>query len=186
MNSVQDINSNKIERLPIYDLREGMPGITQAFGECLAQAASVCLEDQKHESNTKLSVDGDFKKIYALLWEEATEQIRRCWGDEEVTTEHGAYGIAILLIPRLTEMTVIERSRKGTGFDYWLGSKSNFEPLFQEKARLEVSGIRNGTEAQIRSRVNKKLEQTNKSDGSLPAIVAVVEFSEPRSHIIKK
>jgi len=37
---------------------------------------------------------------------------------------------------------VIERSRKGTGFDYWLGSADEVGELpFQNKVRLEVSGI---------------------------------------------
>jgi hypothetical protein len=49
---------------------------------------------------------------------------------------------AILLMRALTGYTVIERSRKGTGFDWWLGTEDN---LFQGKVRLEVSGILRGT-----------------------------------------
>jgi hypothetical protein len=47
-----------------------------------------------------------------------------------------------MLIRQLTQFTVIERSRKGTGFDYWLGSEDEAGELpFQNKVRLEVSGI---------------------------------------------
>ncbi|MFN6464941.1 MAG: hypothetical protein RMZ41_024410 [Nostoc sp. DedVER02] len=48
-----------------------------------------------------------------------------------------------MLIRQLTEFTVIERSRKGTGFDYWLGSEEETGELpFQNKVRLQVPGIR--------------------------------------------
>jgi hypothetical protein len=34
-------------------------------------------------------------------------------------------GINLMPLTKLTDFTVIERSRKGTGFDYWLGSETN-------------------------------------------------------------
>jgi len=182
----QNAAATQLEELHLNALKEGTPGITQAFGEGLAQAASVCLEDQRHSSGDQMNVDGDFNRVYAMSWDTTTEQMRQCWADPEVATEHGAYGIASLLVPRLTDLTVIQRSRKGTGFDFWLGPEGDPAPLFQKKARLEVSGIRNGTKAIIQSRVRQKLEQIGRSDGPLPALVIVVEFGEPRSRVIKK
>src|ERR1035438_522994 len=41
-------------------------------------------------------------------------------------------------------MVVVLRSRKGTGFDYWLGKGG--DAAFAAKARLEVSGILDGGE----------------------------------------
>ncbi|MEC4819430.1 MAG: hypothetical protein SAK29_40100 [Scytonema sp. PMC 1069.18] len=74
--------------------------------------------------------------------------MRRFNADTEVATEYGAYGIAALLMPYLTGLTVIERSIKGKslGFDFWLGSIDDPNTLFQRKARLEVSGIRKGSQ----------------------------------------
>ena len=112
--------------------------------------------------------------------------MRRCWNDDEVATEHGAYAIATLLVPRITNLQVVERSKKGTGFDYWLGSSTETEALFQNKARLEVSGIRAGPEATIVGRLRKKLGQTQKSDATLSAMVIVVEFSGPQSRVAKR
>ena len=112
--------------------------------------------------------------------------MRRCWNDDEVATEYGAYGIATLLVPRITNLQVVERSKKGTGFDYWLGSSMETETLFQNKARLEVSGIRAGSEATIVGRVRKKLGQTVKSDAALSVMVIVVEFSGPQSRVAKR
>lgn len=100
--------------------------------------------------------------------------------------EHGACGIAVLLVDSLTEYTVVERSQKGTGIDYWLGKKGANEPLFQAKARLEISGIRQGGEKDIETRVRRKETQIAPSDGSLPGIIVVVEFSAPRARMRTK
>ncbi|MDZ8138567.1 MAG: hypothetical protein RM049_25205 [Nostoc sp. DedQUE04] len=87
----------------------------------------------------------------------------------------------------MTQFTVIERSRKGTGFDYWLGSEDEAGELpFQNQVRLEVSGIRKADDNRIRARVKQKIEQTNPSDGEFPAYVIIVEFSRPLSFIVEK
>ena len=85
-----------------------------------------------------------------------------------------------------TELTVIERSRKGTRFDYLLGTKDSPGPYLQKKACLEVSGIRQGTDANIDSRVKEKLNQIRRSDIMLPGYVVVVEFGAPKAKVIEK
>lgn len=89
---------------------------------------------------------------------------------------------------KLTDLTIIERSRKGTGFDYWLGNQDSTAILpFQHMARLEVSGIRKGNQSQINARVKQKTEQTGASDAEgLPAYIIVVEFSRPISIVSAK
>jgi len=111
----------------------------------------------------------------------------RCYNDEESTTELGAYGVAFLLILDLTDYTIIKRSRKGTGFDYWLGKAQENEELpFQNKERLEVSGIRSGDNSRVKARVNEKLKQVQPSnDTALPALIVVVEFSAPLSQMVR-
>ena len=54
-----------------------------------------------------------------------------------------AVGVAILLAKSELGYSVMERSRKGTGFDYWIGDET--ELPFDRKARLEISGIRKGS-----------------------------------------
>ncbi|MEG3845987.1 hypothetical protein QT971_01810 [Microcoleus sp. herbarium19] len=90
---------------------------------------------------------------------------------------HRADGVFV----RRVLFTVIERSRKGTGFDYWLGIQDSTATLpFQRMARLEVSGIRQGNRSQINARVKQKIEQTRASDAQgLPAYIIVVEFARP-------
>ncbi len=155
-------------------------GLTADFGGSLAEAASVCLEEQQHPSGVVMNVRGSHNSSMNIHWDATTEQTKRTWADEEEATEHGAYACAILILKHLVGLQVVERSRKGTGFDWWLGSKEDGQALFQKRARLEVSGIRNGTERLVESRLKQKTKQTKRSDQTgLPAWVTIVEFSEP-------
>lgn len=172
--------------LLLQDLGEGMPGISPVFGAAVAEAASVCLSERDHSSPKAMAVQGVMTLDVQLKWDAPTAQARRAWADPEVATEFGAYGIASLLITLCCPLTIVERSRKGTGFDFWLGSQDDPGPLFQARARLEVSGIRQGSDQSVASRTRQKLTQTDRSAGALPAVVVVVEFSQPLSHLSEK
>ena len=80
-------------------------------------------------------------------------------------------------------MTVIQRSFKGTGFDFWLGDSK--DPAFQRKARLEVSGLRRGSTAQVKARLELKKRQIGNTVHTLPGYVVVVEFGQPLSLIVR-
>jgi thiamine pyrophosphate-dependent enzyme len=65
-------------------------------------------------------------------------------------------------------------SRKGTGFDWWLGNEDN---LFQGKARLEISGILRGSRKRINARIKARIEQIRQSDDlAFPAYRACNHF----------
>jgi hypothetical protein len=147
---LSDLSQDKSER----------PGWSVTFGATCADAAAVCLEDQAHPHRVRFQIDGIRSCEIELQWEAIDDVIRRFNADLEVATEYGAYGIAALVMPYLTQLTIIERSVKGRGFgfDFWLGSIDDSSPLFQRKARLEVSGIRNGSETMLQTRVNMKYE----------------------------
>lgn len=173
--------------LDLSKLSEGLPAITPSFGAALAEACAVCLRDQGHQSGVILSVQGDFCDSFVLLFPDVTEQMRRCWNDREYATEQAAYGIALLLIRQLTDLTVVERSRKGTGFDYWLGTASAVDTQpFKKTVRLEVSGIRQGNQQQVRTRVKLKTLQIKPTDNLAPAYIAVVEFSQPLAQVVSQ
>jgi hypothetical protein len=153
--------------------------LTSAAGVNFGHAASVCLESCKHGKETTVTDEGHFKKTYSVIRYDVTDQMKRTWGDEEFTTEQGAYGIAFLIASKEMEVKAIEKSRKKTGIDYWLGKEDSF--LFQNKVRLEVSGIRNGTDQQLNTRLDIKMKQSERSDSTkLPALIVIVEFSKPR------
>ncbi len=175
---LNDLCQNKPER----------PGWSITFGATCADAAAVCLDEQGHPNYVSMQIDGIQTREIELQWNVINDTIRRFNADQEVATEYGAYGIAALIMPHLTNLTIIERSVKGKGFgfDFWLGSIKDPDTLFQRKARLEVSGIRQGTETSIQSRVKMKLKQIGPSDTVAPGYVAVVEFSTPKAHIVEK
>ncbi|MBW4498430.1 MAG: hypothetical protein KME57_02275 [Scytonema hyalinum WJT4-NPBG1] len=178
---------SETKELVITRLEQGLPAITPAFGATLAEACAVCLTDQGHTQGVELKVKGEFTAVFKLYWQEVTDQMLRCWNDIEYTTEQAAYGIAFLVIQELTDYTVIERSRRGTGFDYWLGKKGETNELpFQNAVRLEVSGIRKGDDSRVKARVKLKVEQVSPTDDTLPAYIVVVEFSNPLAFIVKK
>jgi hypothetical protein len=184
---IVNYDPTRSDNLILDDLRNGMPGISPNFGASLVESAVVCLEDQQHSSGVIMRVDGNHHHNVTVRWENLTDpnQARRSYGDSEVATENGAYCIASLLISGFTDYTVAERARKGRGFDFWLGKKNEEPPsiLFQEKARLEVSGIRKGDERAISHRLRRKANRINAHCSPLPVVVIVVEFGSPRSRI---
>jgi len=162
---------------------------TLSAGKCaaLAEAASVCLESQQHLSGVELQITGDYKEIIVLNWNKVDLKTRQTWQNLTESVEDAAYGLAILVIWKITPYKIIKQSFKGSGFDYWLGHKKQIDFPFQETARLEVSGILKGTKSQINQRLKEKLEQTEKSDNlKLPAFVIIAEFSAPLVKIKKR
>ena len=164
--------------------------MTHALGSALAEAAAICLEHQGHDVICSLQVRQNLaQNLYALHRLPVTEQMRRAYRDLQEATELGACGIAILVARAVTGYVAVERSVKGTGFDYWLGipnpPSSPLEPL-ERKARLEVSGILHGWEETVEVRVREKVRQTQRSAGDYPAYAVVVEFSHPMAWVEKE
>lgn len=170
------------KKIDLASLGNGMPGLTPACGIMLSESAAVCLEDREHPTDVPLYLVGMKTDTLQLEWSVVDEQQRRCYNDLQEATERGACGVAILVVKELTGKLVIERSKKGPGFDYWLG-ESDDELLFSGKARLEVSGILAGTDSQIDTRVKQKKAQISPSAHLAPGYVAVVEFGKPLAQV---
>jgi len=174
--------AKRVQSFELSTLAGGMAGLTPTKGRELAEAAGVCLAHQRHQTPVELKLGGRRKGACALAFEPPTDQARRTHADLQEATESGACAVAIVVVRAQTGLDVIERSRKGTGFDYWLGK----EPGVFE-ARLEVSGILSGSTKQVSHRVSEKLGQMAVSDvGGLPGYAAVVEFGAPRLHVERR
>jgi hypothetical protein len=171
--------------LDLNELESGIPALTQALGRVYAEAAAVCLDNQGHQEPVALSVRRIDRPGYILRWPQLTETMRRAYHDLERATELGAYGVAILLVRATTGLTAVWQSRKGTGFDYWLGPNGTEDRLvFQESTRLEVSGILCGTESQFLTRLRQKLGQMEASDATgVRGYAVVVEFGRPQAEV---
>jgi len=170
--------------LNLQQLGSGMPALSPARGIMMAECASVCFEDRSHATGVSLRVLGLADKEFSVLWDEVTEIHRRTYNDLEEATEHGAYGVAIVLLREITGKKVIDRAKKGPGFDYWIGDTDEDELIFSNKARLEVSGILSGTDSKIAARLRTKLDQVKPSDLSgYPAYVAIIEFGQPKARV---
>ena len=159
-----------------------MDGLSSRLGAAMAEAASACLDDCGHGMPARLAVDGEEEGEFDLAWWAVDDQIRRTWADEPFASEQGAYGIAILVVREIRGLSVLERSRKGTGFDYWMGEATDL--LFTDKVRLEISGIRRGADHIVAARVKQKARQISASSGRLRGIVVVVEFSTPLARMV--
>lgn len=150
----------------------------------MAEAGSVCLESVGHDGTTILRVEGDFNGKFLLHRLEVDERMRRSHRSEIPATEEGACGVAVLLIGELTRYTVSEQAKIGEYFDYWLARPGSF--LFQDAARLEVSGIRRGDQAAVDARVREKKRQIGRSQVRLPGFIVVVEFSRPQARVVER
>lgn len=150
----------------------------------MAESAAVCLEDCSHSSGVSIKVVGIADRTFSISWDAVTDVQRRCYNDLDEATEEGAYGLAILLVKEITRKKAVLRSKKGPGFDYWIGDTDEDELIFSNMARLEVSGIRNGDDRSITARLRKKMIQIRPSNTSgFPAYIAVVEFAQPKARV---
>jgi hypothetical protein len=128
--------------LDLNQLQAGIPALTPALGQVHAEAAALCLDNQGHPASVALYVRKQ-KGSFQLVRQAVSKQMKQAYLDMIRTTELGACGIALLLVIQITGKTAIKQSRRGTGFDYWIGSPDQTGAAlpFQDSARLEVSGI---------------------------------------------
>ena len=165
-------------------LPELCPALSEAFCRMIAEACVVCLEEQRHASGVVMEIRGLADAQSHVLWKSFAPEILDTYADAEVATEHGAVAIALLTVKAVTDYSVVRRSMKGTGFDYWLSRAG--APPYRHDARLEISGLRAADARRLQARIRQKARQTDRSDGALPALIAVVEFSRPVSFLQRK
>lgn len=165
------------------------------------EAGILCLTYHKHSAGVEMSVReayrGAVKEIVGLTWAHIIDDDSlNSWAEEAI--DDGAVALAALLIVNLTRYTVIQRSFKGTGFDYWLMEADTYQAARDQNeiisgqthgsARLEVSGDKEAKKiSEINARIKKKTNQTDKSDHlNLPALIVVIEFSRPEAYMVWK
>ncbi len=176
-------------QIQLEALAQKAPVIPEEAVPFYKQNCMVCLDNQGHQSGVALHVDKDGEyKEFAIVWlGEVTDQMRQNqYTDLVKATDFAACTIALLLISELSPYQAIEQSIIGTTIDYYLIPREQDETLiFNRAARLEVSGILYESESNtVTRRVREKLKRL-KPEGDLPDYVIVVEFSKPRSQVVK-
>lgn len=177
-----------MERFEFDLLRAGKLGLSSAYGSALAEAAAYCLYRNQHHNPGRLLLTLRKPVIAGLFWTEVGSGLDSTWADLKEAVEYGAYAVAIVVSVQITRFRHVERcAQSGAGIDIWLSNSTDDRGIFQQSARLEVSGIFNGGPSAVKSRLNQKLEQTKSSDYTeLPAYVAIVEFGSPEIRMQKR
>ena len=134
-----------------------------------------------------VTLSGDTDGFAQLAWTIPNQISRESWHDFEEAAEFGAIAVAIVLTLKLTGIPGVRRSAKGPGFDFRMGAKGDERGIFQDTARLEVSGILKGSKSKVEARLTKKLAQLERSDATqLAGYAAIIEFGSPEACIVKK
>jgi hypothetical protein len=168
----------------LESLPEECPALSVAFCRMIAEACAVCLEEQSHLPGVVMEIQGLMNAETCVHWKSLCLGIADTYADAEVATEQGAIAIALLTVKAVTDDSVVRRSMKGTGFDYWLSRTG--APPYRHDARLEISGLRTARPGRLQARIRQKARQTDRSEGVLPAFIAVVEFSHPLSFLQRR
>ncbi|BCZ79064.1 hypothetical protein PTKU64_27390 [Paraburkholderia terrae] len=158
--------------------------LTPYFGAMCCEAASYCFEQNGHAVPTQAALSGCETPHAHFHWTPPPAQAVATYRDKDVAAENGAYAVAIAVLNHIHGYKVIERSAKGTGFDFWVGATEGDLP-FQNKVRLEVSGIFDG-QSRVNSRLRSKLNQMAPSDGSGSGFAVVAEFGRPTVAVAKR
>lgn len=162
---------------------ENLPYLSSEIIACKGKAAALCLEKQGFHPGVNLDITGSIENSIQVFWENLTEKDFSSFNDLQEATEWGAEAIAFVIIRYMTNFEVIKRSRKGTGFDYHLSTNIN-ESLFQQSAKLEVSGIFTKTKSNnIESRIKLKITQATRYSQDLSLFVVITEFSSPETGV---
>lgn len=91
---------------------------------------------------------------------------------EEVITEYGAIGLALLYVAEYTGQQVVEVTQRRERADYWIGREPG-----DKDTLLEVSGLDHASQSDIKAREEQKVEQVRKNrDYKKPFFVAICEF----------
>lgn len=164
--------------LRLNDLSDRHPGLTKAIGETYAEAAAVCLS-RHHES--PIDVNAIFRNQSVdcnLLWLQPDIPTLRAHANEIDATEQGAYGVSLAAVEAIAGLVAMRRAETLTGADYYVAPIGSDPEDLEDCIRLEVSGLNNGGQADIKYRLSQKLKQAEKGISNLPAIAAVIGFRE--------
>jgi hypothetical protein len=164
------------QELPLNELEKRHPGVTAAIASTFCEAAAICLQ-RHHSAPADINIKHNDELVATAKWEEPDESSLRAWANEIDATEAGAYGLALAAVEVSDGFVAYARAETRTGADYYLGQAGADLDDLENSHRLEVSGISLADEAKINARLRRKVAQAKAGSSNLPAIAAVVGFS---------
>lgn len=176
--------------VPSIDLRNlavSAPRLHPSARAFFGASASRCLRAKKRRGEIYLQLEfQNATRPVSVRTHKMTASLLATYNDLQDATEHGAYGLALATAALRLGATVAERSYKGTGFDFHLwppgaAAASDPDDIFGGTWGLEASGILEGDRATIVARLAQKRSQVAEASESRPVLIAIVEFSEPRT-----
>ena len=165
--------------LPIHNMERRHRGLTQAVADSNLEALRVCL-DRHHAPPVSFEiVEIGHQSVTATLdWDATDDAIKNAWTNEKNATEDGAYACVLAAVELLYGLVSVGQAEEGTGSDYYVAPPGASPYDFEERIRLEVSGVDRGNESDVRRRLRRKLAQASGGRSDLPAIAGVVGFRE--------
>ncbi|MCC8469010.1 hypothetical protein [Xanthomonas phaseoli] len=171
-----------MRQIDLEEVALSLGSLTEEWGRAICQAAAHCMTERSHASGVELCSEGMGSPNFSVNWAPFKDaaKVEATWSDLQVAVEHGAYAIALATIDVEYGLKVVQRSAKGTGFDFWVRDPAKPGILMQGAERVEVSGILSGTKSDVSGRLGEKLKQMNQSSSmGLPGHAVVVEFGRP-------
>jgi hypothetical protein len=171
--------------LDLRDFSPVGPRLHSSAAAYYGTSASYCLRQHRAKGAILLRyTDTKSEKTLSVHALPITRAVRATFNDLQDATEHGAYGVALLTAARELGATLAERSWKGPGLDFHLhppGHEASVDPddIFSGTWALEVSGLLQGTAADVDGRLRQKKKQVASAAKMQPTLVAIVECSEP-------
>lgn len=162
--------------LPLKDLHERHPGLTEAIAKNYAEAAAVCL-DRHHKPPVVFDIQDQVRNQEVnVAWKITDSRTRGAWANSTDATEAGAYACAIAATELARGLVAICRAETLTGADYYVGLPGQNQDDLEKCLRLEISGTDSMVQADVKSRLRVKLKQAAAGRSNLPALAAVVGF----------
>lgn len=163
------------QKLPIHDMDKRHEGLTENLARTNTEGARVCL-DRHHTPDITVTIRDEEQQVMAdVEWEVTDERTRGAWANTNDATEKGACACVIAAVELVKGLVTISRAETGTGCDYYVALPGVSVDDIEEHIRLEVSGVDRGTDSEVRSRLNDKLNQLRRG-GNLPGIAGVIGF----------
>jgi hypothetical protein len=160
-------------------------GLAPGTADHVASAAAVCLARFHEVPPTKVRVSADgLQREYDLVWRYPTAAEQASNRNHEEATRDGAYALALGAADVHMRMRTIGRAESRTGSDWYLRPEASLDQMFdldaEDVMRFEVSGISDDSDAIVRERVRRKVDQIRAGRSPHLGIVGVVGFRSPR------